>query len=154
VLTAILLDGFRCFAEPTRVTVGPLTVLAGANSAGKSSVLHALLALMQSEQQPIEGHLRLSGAWVEIGSFRQALSYTRAGAKSQFAIGVSGQVAAVDTDMLVTLGPPEESSVDAARIVQIEAAIGEHEVAFQRGEPGRLRHPCRSGRGSWLHSCA
>jgi predicted ATPase len=83
VLTAILLDGFRCFTEPTRVTLGPLTVLAGANSAGKSSMIRALLALMQSEQQPMEGHVRLSGEWVDIGSFRQALSYARAGVDKQ-----------------------------------------------------------------------
>src|SRR4051812_29767980 len=115
-LSAITLDGFRCFAEPTRVTFGDLTVLAGANSAGKSSVLHALLSLMQSEQQPIEGHVRLAGAWVEIGGFRQALNYSRQGKERRFSIGLSSRNNDCDTDMVVTLGEPDESLADAAKI--------------------------------------
>jgi predicted ATPase len=132
-----MLDGFRCFAEPTRVTLGALTVLAGANSAGKSSVIHALISLMQSEQQPSEGHLRLSGEWVDIGGFRQALSYVREGAQGRFSIGVTGRLDDVDTDLLVTLAEPEESFTDAAKIQRIEASFGERELAFERSDDGR-----------------
>jgi predicted ATPase len=137
VLRAITLDGFRCFAEPTRVTFGALTVLAGANSAGKSSVIHALLLLMQSEQQPSEGHLRLSGEWVEIGGFRQALNYSRQGEQRWFTIGLSGEIDGVETDVLLALGEPEESFGDAAKIERIEACAGDMELAFDRSSGGR-----------------
>ncbi len=134
-LTAITLDGFRCFAEATTVTFGTLTVLAGANSAGKSSVLHALLAMAQSEQQPSQGHLRLSGEWVEIGSFRQALSYSRQGG-SRFTIGVTGRVNNVDTDVVITLGEPADALTETARIERIEACVDDTEMAFERSDAG------------------
>jgi predicted ATPase len=131
VLHTISLDGFRCFGAPTRVTFGALTLLAGANSAGKSSVIHALLSLVQSERQPRPGHLRLSGEWVEIGSFEQALNYSRQGEQRKFTIGVSGTINDIDTDVVLTLGEPDESLTDAAVIERIETCVGDTEVAFQ-----------------------
>ncbi|WP_437491936.1 hypothetical protein WME75_16620 [Sorangium sp. So ce1014] len=128
-LTAIMLDGFRCFAEPTRVTFGALTLLAGVNSAGKSSTIYALLALMQSEQQVGDaGHLRLSGEWVDIGSFKQALNYSRE--ERRFAIGVSSRIEDFETDFVLTLGEPEGSGYGTAKIERGEACVDDEEFSF------------------------
>ncbi len=133
-LTAIMLDGFRCFAEPTRVTLGALTLLAGVNSAGKSSVIHALLSLMQSEQQSDDIlHLRLSGEWVDIGSFRQALNYSRQGESRQFELGVSSRIDDVEMDIVLTFGEPEDSGGPLAKIERAEACVDDHEFAFEPG---------------------
>jgi predicted ATPase len=134
-LDAITLDGFRCFAEPARVTFGALTVLAGANSAGKSSVIHALMALMQSEQQPIDGHLRLSGEWVEIGNFKQALNYGRQEAR-RFTLGITSRIGSDESDVLLTLDEPDESSAETARIERLEGCWNGKEISAAPGEGG------------------
>ncbi|HSN99449.1 MAG TPA: DUF3696 domain-containing protein [Candidatus Nanopelagicales bacterium] len=139
-LSAITLDGFRCFAETTRVTFGSLTVLAGANSAGKSSVILALLSLVQSQQQPPSpGLIRLSGEWVELGSFRQVLSFSRQGEDSSFKIGVSGRIGDQDTDMLLTLADPGESARDAARIGRLDAYFDDDEWIIVPDSPPMFR---------------
>jgi predicted ATPase len=131
-LTAIMLDGFRGFAEPTRVTLGALTLLAGVNSAGKSSGIHALLSLIQSEQQPDDAaNLRLSGEWVDIGSFQQALNYSRQGESRQFAIGVSSRIGENELDMVLTLGEPGGSGGDIAKIERVEACVNDMELAYE-----------------------
>jgi predicted ATPase len=148
VLTAIMLDGFRAFAEPTRVTLGALTLLAGANSAGKSSMIHALLSLMQSEQHPAGVNLRLSGEWVDVGSFKQALSYARQGQARQFAIGVSGRIGEIETDIVLTLGESMGSTEDDTRIQRIEACADESELAFESvGSEFRMTGEASATRG-------
>jgi len=42
-LTAIRIGNFKAFAEAQRIPVRPLTLIYGANSSGKSSVLHSLV---------------------------------------------------------------------------------------------------------------
>lgn len=44
-ITALELENFKGFAERQRIDFAPLTLLFGANSAGKSTVLQALLYL-------------------------------------------------------------------------------------------------------------
>ena len=46
-ITEIKLRNFKCF-EFLELPLGPLTILSGTNSAGKSSVLQALLLLRQT----------------------------------------------------------------------------------------------------------
>ncbi len=63
------IEGFKSFREATRVTFSPLTILAGANSAGKSTILQSLLVLKQTlEFCPSNGSLRLNGPLVSLGT--------------------------------------------------------------------------------------
>lgn len=130
-LTAITLEGFRSFAEATRVTFGGLTLLAGANNAGKSSAIHALLVLIQSEQQPSEVHLRLSGEWVDVGSFNQALNYSRGGENRRFRIGLTCEAETLETDFVLTLGEPQGSGEGFAKIERVEALVDDGEILFE-----------------------
>lgn len=41
-ITAIELEGFQCFEQPTRIEFAPITLLYGPNSAGKSAIFDAL----------------------------------------------------------------------------------------------------------------
>ncbi len=73
-ITELLLRNFKCF-EDRRFPVRPLTILAGANGTGKSTLLQALLLLRQSHQQgllPQKG-LALNGDLVHVGSAQDAL---------------------------------------------------------------------------------
>ena len=42
-LTAINLSNFKAFAKSQRIPIRPLTLIYGANSSGKSSIIHSLL---------------------------------------------------------------------------------------------------------------
>jgi len=42
-LTAIRIGNFKAFAEAQRIPIRPLTLIYGANSSGKSNILHSLI---------------------------------------------------------------------------------------------------------------
>ncbi|WP_164104426.1 DUF3696 domain-containing protein [Candidatus Laterigemmans baculatus] len=46
-ITAIEIENFKCFGQRQRITVAPITLLFGANSAGKSSFFQSLFYLQQ-----------------------------------------------------------------------------------------------------------
>ena len=63
---------FKCFRDQ-RVPLGGLTVLAGLNGAGKSSVIQAILAFHQWWENLQEGPSPWRGPLVNLGSFRDVL---------------------------------------------------------------------------------
>lgn len=69
-LKSISLENYKCFKKNTEVKIAPLTVLCGANSSGKSSILKSLLMIKQSYENESNSHsLLLSGEYVDNGSF-------------------------------------------------------------------------------------
>lgn len=72
-LTAIRVGNFKAFAETQRIPVRPLTLIYGANSSGKSSVLHCLiLARHALEEGELDVHrTNVGGEAVDLGGFRQ-----------------------------------------------------------------------------------
>jgi len=74
-LTRITVRGFKSLADETSIEIRPLTLLAGANSSGKSSILQPLLLMKQTLESPYNfGPLVLNGANVKFTSFEQILS--------------------------------------------------------------------------------
>ena len=59
-IAEIQLDNFKRFRD-LRLRTADLTVLTGANGAGKTSVLHALLLARQMTRQPQQDHVELTG---------------------------------------------------------------------------------------------
>jgi predicted ATPase len=76
VLTSISLEGFKSFFEAAKdVQIRRLTVLAGANSSGKSSLMQPLLLMKQTLDAPYDpGVLRLLGPYVQVTSRDQVLA--------------------------------------------------------------------------------
>jgi hypothetical protein len=71
---ALTVAGYKCLRDPHVFDLRGLTVLAGANSSGKSSALQPLLLLKQTLQAPLgEVPLRLSGPLVHFKSAREVL---------------------------------------------------------------------------------
>ncbi len=70
-LQTVKLENFKCFQEQS-FSFTNLTVLAGLNGMGKSSLLQSLLLLRQSIDG-IPGKLRLNGAYVSLGAARDVL---------------------------------------------------------------------------------
>lgn len=75
-LNYIHLENFRAFGQPTTIPLAPITLLFGENSAGKTSVLHALSLLKQSaDNEDPEAVLvvRDPRGLVDLGSFEELI---------------------------------------------------------------------------------
>lgn len=75
-ITRIALAGFKSLAAKTDVEIRPLTVLAGANSSGKSSLMQPLLLMKQTLESDVNpsGPFRLSGPYANYTESKQFLS--------------------------------------------------------------------------------
>jgi len=72
-LTALNITNFKAFAETQRIPLRPITLIFGANSAGKSSIIHALaLAHHAVETGELDAQrTRIGGESIDLGGFRQ-----------------------------------------------------------------------------------
>lgn len=74
-ISAVGVEGFRSLRRRTDIAIRPLTILAGANSSGKSSAVQPLLLLKQTLEAPYDpGALLLDGPHVRFTSADQLLS--------------------------------------------------------------------------------
>lgn len=74
-LTAISVMGYKSVISEQRIEIRPLTILAGANSGGKSSIIQPLLLLKQTLEASYDpGSLLLDGPNVRLTSSDQLLS--------------------------------------------------------------------------------
>jgi hypothetical protein len=84
-ITRIAVAGFKSIDAEQQIEVAPLTLLAGANSAGKSSIMQPLLLWKQTLEAPFDpGPLLLNGPCVRFTSAEQFLS----GGQDRFEVGV------------------------------------------------------------------
>ena len=74
-ITKIAVRGFKSIADEQEIELRPLTLLAGANSSGKSSIMQPILLLKQTLETPSDpGALLLDGPNVRFTSAEQLLS--------------------------------------------------------------------------------
>lgn len=74
-LGAISVAGYKSLVNKQRIEIRPLTILAGANSGGKSSIMQPLLLLKQTLDAPYDpGSLLLGGPNVQLTSADQLMS--------------------------------------------------------------------------------
>jgi predicted ATPase len=79
-ISALSVKGFKSIADEQSIEVRPLTILAGANSSGKSSMMQPLLLLKQTlEAQYDPGPLLLNGPNVKFTSVGQIVPVTESG---------------------------------------------------------------------------
>jgi hypothetical protein len=77
-ITEIAVGGFKSIASKQSIEVRPLTILAGANSSGKSSFVQPLLLLKQTLDAPYDpGPLLLDGPNVKFTSGGQFVSHVK-----------------------------------------------------------------------------
>ena len=89
-ITAISVQGFKSIAAESRIEVRPLTILAGANSSGKSSIMQPLLLMKQTLEASYDpGPLLLNGPNAKFTSANQFISRLQENSASQsFSIGI------------------------------------------------------------------
>ncbi len=87
-LTAIRIGNFKAFAESQQIPIRPLTLIYGANSSGKSSILHSLiLARHAHETGDLDVHrTNIGGESVDMGGFRQYVHRREANRRVEWAI--------------------------------------------------------------------
>jgi predicted ATPase len=74
-LTEIGVGGFKSFTNLTKIKLGSLSILAGANSSGKSSIMQPLLLMKQTLEAPYDpGILLLDGPNIRFTSSEQFIS--------------------------------------------------------------------------------
>ena len=70
-ITSMRLKNFKAFQDTGTIGIGPLTVLAGPNSGGKSSIMQSLLLLKQTLEGPSEVDLNLDGRYLQFSNFNE-----------------------------------------------------------------------------------
>jgi hypothetical protein len=89
-ITRIAVEGFKSIAKRQEIEIAPLTILAGANSSGKSSIMQPLLLLKQTLEATYDpGPLKIDGPNVTFTSSEQFLSLTGQPATDQLTIEIS-----------------------------------------------------------------
>ncbi len=74
-IAKIAVKGFKSIAEECEIDIRPLTILAGANSSGKSSIMQPFLMLKQTLEAPYDpGPLLIDGPNVQFTEVEQFLS--------------------------------------------------------------------------------
>jgi hypothetical protein len=108
-ITRIAVEGFKSIATRQEIEIRPLTILAGANSSGKSAIMQPLLMLKQTLEAPYDpGPMRIDGPNVRFTSSDQFLSK----------IGLSPR---------------------GSLRIEIEAQSSGFDITFERGEPLKVQ---------------
>jgi predicted ATPase len=68
----LTLENFKCFKTEKTFDFSRLTILTGANSSGKSSVIHAILMALQSEGFP--SSLSPNGSYIRLGDYKEIVN--------------------------------------------------------------------------------
>ena len=91
-LRSIELKDFKSISH-AKVDFQPLTVIVGANSSGKSSLIQAILALSQAVQsEDTTGHFPLNGELVRLGTFEETKNFISEDPDSPIYISVDIQI--------------------------------------------------------------
>lgn len=89
-LTSLHIQNFKAWKDTGKIRLAPLTVIFGANSAGKSSLGHLLLALKQTvlsadRKRPL--HLGDENSLIELGTFAECIHNHDLSQSLQFELG-------------------------------------------------------------------
>lgn len=69
ILKGLSVKNFKCFKKEQSLEFGKITLLTGANSSGKSSLLHSILGCIQSGEFPYK--FSPNGKYVNMGDFKE-----------------------------------------------------------------------------------
>jgi len=94
-----MVGNFKAFADTQKIKIKPITLIFGANSAGKSSLLHALLLLNHASQRRDSSmpsqfditKMDIGGESVDLGGFNQYVHRRDVARKTEFGVSVKAQ---------------------------------------------------------------
>src|SRR5271155_132525 len=89
-ITRIAVEGFKSISKKQSIDIAPLTILAGANSSGKSSIMQPLLMLKQTLEATYDpGPLKIDGPNVRFTSTDEFLSKTEDNAQGHLRMEIA-----------------------------------------------------------------
>jgi AAA domain, putative AbiEii toxin, Type IV TA system/AAA ATPase domain/Protein of unknown function (DUF3696) len=92
-ITRIAVEGFKSIAKRQEIEIAPLTILAGANSSGKSSIMQPLLMLKQTLEATYDpGPLKIDGPNAIFTNAKEFLSSQNETQKLSVEVPVRGDV--------------------------------------------------------------
>jgi hypothetical protein len=88
-ISKISISNFKAFADEQQIPIRPITLIYGANSSGKSSIIHSLILARQAMEKMEKGDLDIhrtdiGGESVDLGGFRQYIHHRDAGRRLEW----------------------------------------------------------------------
>jgi AAA ATPase domain len=97
-ITRWSIENFKSFRNKTDIEFAPVTVFAGANSSGKSTIIQSILLLKQTVQYaPATRALALNGPMLKLGKFNDVKN----AASDQDFIGIGWEIELAESDKLL-----------------------------------------------------
>lgn len=117
-ITAIIVKGYKAIADEIKMEIAPLTILAGANSSGKSSVMQPLLLMKQTLQATYDpGALLLNGSHVKFTSAKQLFNKSGDIQVNEFDVGIElDRKDATYANLICTFSQTDGKLLDVPRI--------------------------------------
>lgn len=113
-ITELRIANFRCFKE-AKLRIAPVTLITGANSAGKSSLVAPLLAWAQTDGMP--ALLSPNGRYVEMGDFREMV---HGGQDEEIGVGFDIELGAdPDSRLVVDAAFTEGAASSGPRLLEL-----------------------------------
>ena len=133
-IRAISVRGFKCFAQESRIEISPLTILAGANSSGKSSIMQPLLLMKQTLEATYDpGALLLNGPNAKHTAFEQLISRPLYGRGDRtFSVSIDAQSVA-DT---ISFAADAHGNIEIEELID----IGSRPIRLTSDRKGRGLH--------------
>jgi hypothetical protein len=127
-ITKIAVGGFKSIAKKQEIEIRPLTILAGANSSGKSSMMQAVLLLKQTLEATYDpGPLLIRGPNVEFTAIRQLLSSASRASKDQrleIELGIAGG------KIILEFKPEKKPGFEAMKLASQAASRNGWDITF------------------------
>jgi predicted ATPase len=131
-ITAVSVEGFKSIDSAKSIELRPLTILAGANSSGKSSMMQPLMLLKQTLESPYDpGPLLLNGANAKFTEVNQFLCKITKGERNRFAFGLSCDEETVKTTCRIHFQAKKDPPVELDHLI---VQRHEHTHRFESGE--------------------
>ncbi len=137
-ITRIAVEGFKSIANRQEIEIRPLTILCGANSSGKSSIMQPLLMLKQTLEATYDpGPLKIDGPNVTFTSSSQFLSKKAALVPRFFRMGIMAGKVGLDITLVKreTLEILEQTYNRPGRNITLRPGMSEQELRKVLGNP-------------------
>ena len=129
-ITDLQISNFRCFTE-ARLRIAPITLVTGANSAGKSSLFAPLLAAAQTDGMPVM--LSPNGRYIDMGDHRAMVHRHRS--DSVLRITFQGESESGEPTAITSEFSYDEAS-PASRLLSLSCIGGYYQLRVRREDDG------------------
>ncbi len=139
-ITSLHLGNFKAFAKSQNIPVKPITLIFGANSSGKSSIIHSLTLMHEAMRTGELDQFRteLGGSSIDLGGFRQYIYRRQANLRMKW--GVSLETGRMTGRLKEILEPVDDITLDIA----IGMPLDDHDQPIAGSKPNVISYELES----------